>query len=180
MIIIFGAIGSGKTEQGQRLARRLNCPWISTSQLLRAHSDPLHLRQIAQGSLVSDQDVLGLLPPELKKINADKNEFILDGSPRSIGQAQWLIDKIEAGEIKFTAIIYLKVPEQMVVERLMKRGRADDKPDIIRHRLDEYTKVTTPVLDYLKRAGYRVDAIDGSPNPETVEKNIQRVLETKP
>lgn len=179
MIILFGTVGSGKTEQGERLAKRLNCPRISTSQLLREHSNPLHLQQIAKGVLVSDKDVLALLGPELKSIGADKNEFILDGSPRSIGQAQWLINKVEAGEIRFTAIIYLKVPVQMVVERLMKRGRPDDKQDIIRHRLDEYTLVTTPVLDYLEQAGYAVDIVDGSPSPKEVEKSIQRVLETK-
>ena len=179
MIILFGAIGSGKTEQGERLARRLNCPRISTSQLLRAHSNPLHLQQIAQGTLVSDQDVLDLLEPELKRIGADKNEFILDGSPRSIGQAKWLINLAEAGETKFTAIIYLKVPLRAVVERLMKRGRADDKEDIIRHRLDEYAKITTPVLDCMERAGYPVDIVDGSSPPDQVEKDIQAILEAK-
>ncbi len=179
MIVLFGAIGSGKTEQGERLAKRLNCPRISTSQLLRAHSDPHHLQQIAEGTLVNDQEVLDLLEPELVKIKADKNEFILDGSPRSIGQAKWLIGKIKAGEIKFTAIIYLKVPEAVVIERLKKRGRADDKEAIIRHRLDEYAKITTPVLDYLKSQGYTVDEVEGSLPPEEVEKNIQRVLESK-
>lgn len=179
MIILFGAIGSGKTEQGQRLAKHLSCPRISTSQLLREHSDPLYLQQIEQGTLVSDQDVLDLLGPELKGIGADKNEFILDGSPRSIGQAKWLIKAIEAGEIKFTAIIYLKVPLRTVVERLMKRGRADDKQDIIRHRLEEYAKITTPVLDCMKRAGYQVDVVDGSPPPRQVEQNIKAILEAK-
>lgn len=179
MIILFGAIGSGKTEQGERLAKRLKCPRISTSQLLREHSDPLHLRQIAEGTLVKDQDLLELLGPELKNIGADRNEFILDGSPRSIGQAQWITAKIKAGEIKFTAIVYLKVPVLSVIERLMKRGRPDDKEDIIRHRLDEYTKITTPVLDYLKQAGYQVDEVDGSPPPDEVENSIKKLLEAK-
>lgn len=179
MIVLFGAIGSGKTEQGGRLVKRLNCARVSTSQLLRQNSDPKHLEQIAEGTLVSDQEILDLLDPELKKLGADKNEIILDGSPRSIGQAKWLIGKIKAGEIKFTAIIYLKVPVATVVERLMKRGRADDKENIIRHRLDEYAKITTPVLRYLDQKGYRVDEIDGSPPPGEVEKNIQTVLETK-
>src|SRR5258708_1934894 len=131
MIILFGAIGSGKTEQGERLAKRLNCPRVSTSQLLRREADPKHLQQIAEGNLVSDQDILDLLGPELGKIGADKNEFILDGSPRSIPQAEWLVDQIKSGQVKFTAIIYLKVPVDMVIERLMKRGRADDKEGII-------------------------------------------------
>ena len=179
MIILFGAIGSGKTEQGERLAHRLNCSRLSSSQLLRQQSDPRHLRQIAQGTLVSDQDVIKLLKPEFERIGADKNEFILDGSPRSIGQAKWLVDEIDVGEVKFSAIIYLKVPENVVVERLKKRGRADDKEAVIRHRLDEYAKVTTPVLDYLKSRGYSVDEVDGSPPPDEVEENIRQVLESK-
>src|SRR3989338_1681887 len=179
MIILFGAIGSGKTEQGERLARRLNCPRLSSSQLLKQHSDPAHIKQIAEGTLVSDQDVIKLLEPEFKRIGADRNEFILDGSPRSIGQAKWLVDKIRTGEVKFTAIIYLKVPENAVVERLKKRGRVDDKEEIIRHRLDEYAKITTPVLDYLRGQGYQVDEVDGSPPPDEVENSIQQVLENK-
>jgi adenylate kinase len=179
MIVLFGAIGSGKTEQGERLVKHLDCPRVSTSQLLRQAADPRHLQQIAEGTLVSDQDILDLLGPELKKVDADKNEFILDGSPRSIPQAKWLISKIEAGEVKFTAIIYLKVPVRTVVERLVKRGRLDDKEDIIRRRLDEYAKITTPVLDYLGQEGYKVDEINGSPPSDQVEKSIQAVLETK-
>ncbi len=179
MIILFGAIGSGKTEQGERLAHRLNCPRLSSSKLLHQHSDPIDLQQIAEGTLVSDQAVINLLEPEFKKIGADRNEFILDGSPRSIGQAKWLVDKMRAGEIKFTAIIYLKVPENEVVKRLKKRGRADDKEEIIRHRLDEYAKITTPVLDYLKNRGYSVDEVDGSPPPDEVEKSIRKVLVSK-
>jgi adenylate kinase len=179
MIILFGAIGSGKTEQGERLAKRLNCPRVSTSQLLREDANPTNLKQIAEGTLVSDQDILDLLGPKFKSIGADKNEFILDGSPRSIPQAKWLIAKIKAGEVKFTAIIYLKVPVPVVVERLMERGRVDDKEDIIRHRLDEYAKITTPVLDYLKQAGYQVDGVDGSMTPDKVEQSIKALLETK-
>lgn len=179
MIVLFGAIGSGKTEQGKRLAKHLNCPQISTSQLLRANSDPHHLQQIAEGTLVSDKDVLALLEPELKKVDANKNEFILDGSPRSTIQAKWIVNKIETGEIKFTAIIYLKVPAQTVIERLIKRGRVDDKEDIIRHRLEEYEKITTPVLGYLEEQGYKVDEVDGSPPPDQVEQNIKDILEAK-
>lgn len=179
MIVLFGAIGSGKTEQGERLVRRLNCSRISTSQLLRDHHDPAHLQQIAEGTLVSDEAVLNLLGPELKKIGADKNEFVLDGSPRSIVQAEWLIEKIKTGEIKFTAIIYLKVQQNVVVERLKKRGREDDKEEIIIHRLDEYTKITTPVLSYLRKNGFKVDEVDGSLSPDEVEAQIKKVLESK-
>ncbi len=179
MIVLFGAIGSGKTEQGERLVKRLNCPRVSTSQLLRQNSNPVHLKQIAEGTLVSDQEVLSLLEPELKKIQAAKNEFILDGSPRSIPQAKWLVDKIRAGEIKLTAIIYLKVSKDVLLERLHKRHREDDQDEIISHRLNEYDKITTPVLDYLKSQGYRIDEVDGSPSADEVEISIKRVLESK-
>ncbi len=179
MIVLFGAIGSGKTEQGDRLASRLKCPRTSSSHLLRQNHNPLHLRQIAEGALVSDQDVIKLLEPELQKIGADKNEFILDGFPRSIAQAKWLVEQIKSGQVKFTAIIYLKVPRQAVIDRLLKRGREDDKEEIIRRRLDEYTNVTTPVLDYLRRNGYKVYEVDGAAAPQQVEKNIAAILESK-
>lgn len=179
MIIIFGTIGSGKTEQGERLARRLNCPRVSSSQLLRASSDRLILKQIAEGTLVGDQSVMDLLEAEFKKIGADKKEFILDGFPRSVAQAQWLASKIKAGVVKFTAIIYLQVPEKEIMDRLLKRGREDDKEDIIRHRLNEYDKNTQPVLDYLRQAGYQIEEVDGSSPPDEVEKNISRVLGVK-
>lgn len=178
MIIIMGAVGSGKSEQTTRLANRLHLPRLSTSQLLRDHITPQREAAMLAGDLVDDEDVISLLEPELEKLKASNQDFLLDGFPRSIPQAEWLVKKIKAGEVKFKAIIKLEVSHKAVLERLLKRGRADDKKEIIIHRLDAYENMTKPVVDYLKSHGIEVHEIDGEMPPDEVEAEIKKVLES--
>src|SRR3989344_8251403 len=113
MIILFGVVGSGKSEQAKRLVARINCPYISTSRLIREKRDPQWEAIMMMGKLLSDQEIISLIEPELNKIDAQHKEFILDGAPRSITQAQWLLKLVEAGKLKLTSIIYLKVSKEI-------------------------------------------------------------------
>ena len=179
MIILFGVVGSGKSEQAKRLVSRLNCPYISTSRLIREKRNPQWEAIMMIGKLVSDEQIISLIEPELNRIDAQHNEFILDGAPRSIAQAQWLLNKVEAGKLKLTAIIYLKVSKGITVQRLLKRGREDDKEEIISERFRQYEEVTTPVLDYLREHGHQVYEIDGSLSIDEVENQIWEILKDK-
>lgn len=179
MIILFGVVGSGKSEQAKRLLEWLNCPYISTSQLLRDHLTPARRQAMMNGKLVDDQDILSLLGPALEQADAARKECVLDGAPRSVGQAKWLDTKIRAGEVKFTAIIHLKVSKEVVLERLRQRHREDDQEEIIKQRFMDYDQITTPVLDYLKESGYEIDDINGERSIEDVADNIKQVLESK-
>ena len=179
MIILFGVVGSGKSEQAKRLVARINCPYISTSRLIREKRDPQWEAIMMMGKLLSDQEIISLIEPELNKIDAQHKEFILDGAPRSITQAQWLLKLVEAGKLKLTSIIYLKVSKEITVQRLLKRGREDDKEEIISERFRQYEEVTTPVLDYLRQHGFEVNEVDGSLSIDEVEEQIWGILKDK-
>lgn len=179
MIIIMGAVGSGKSEQSKRLMARLKCPRISTSQLLRENLTPVSAAKMKAGDLVDDEEIIGLLKPLLQKMKSESSEFILDGFPRSVPQAEWLLEQVKNDGVALTAIIKLEVSGEAVLKRLLKRGREDDKKDIILHRLDTFERTTTPVVDYLRGQGIKVHEIDGELSPDSVEGQIQKVLDSK-
>lgn len=179
MIILFGVVGSGKSEQAKRMVARLNCPHISTSQLLRDGAKQHWQQLMLRGKLVRDEDVIGLLESEFKKIGAGSQEFILDGAPRSIGQAGWLVGKIKADEVKLTAIIHLNVSRETTLARMLKRGRDDDTEEVISERFRQYEAITNPVLDYLRSQGLQVIEIDGERSADEVEREVWKALEGK-
>lgn len=176
MIIIMGSVGSGKTEQGTRLVNKLGCPRISTSQILRDHPEQKWHEHIRAGKLVNDQDMITILKPEFARIKANEREFILDGAPRSIPQAEWVVSAIKNKQIKLTAVINLMVGDDIVVKRLMKRGREDDQEAIILKRLKDYHDITQPVFKYLEDSGITVHHINGESPPDRVEKEIDKIL----
>lgn len=180
MIVLFGIAGSGKGTQAEILAKHLNCPIVSTGDLLRQNKDnPKVKAAIDSGVLVGDDVLLPLLESEFKKIAADKDEFILDGTPRNTKQAQWLVAKIKKGELKLTAIIHLLLSEEAALQRLHARARHDDSEDIIEGRFKFYEDSVLPAIDYLKRQGFEVTETDGSQSVETVATQIQSALEAK-
>ena len=93
MILLMGLIGTGKSTQGHILAERLKCPWVSTGELLRANLTASQKKQILAGKLVSDEEMYGIVENEFKKLGASKNEFILEGFPRTVAQTRWIINK---------------------------------------------------------------------------------------
>jgi adenylate kinase len=121
MIIFLGLAGSGKSTQSQLLAQRLKCPWLSTGQLLRDTVKDKKIRErMLAGEILDDSLMLSLLDQQLKKLGSE--EFILDGSPRTMRQAIWLVDKIERHEIDLTAVIHLKASEMVVKKRLLRKN----------------------------------------------------------
>ncbi len=126
--------------------------------------------------MVGDDELLPLLDVELKRLGADKNELILDGSPRSMYQAEWLVKKAKAGELFITGVIHLKASKDVVKTRLMSRGRPDDTEPAIAERFAEYDKTILPILDYLQEQGYKVYNIDGEGPVEQDAKLIENAL----
>lgn len=179
MIILLGVVGSGKSEQAKRLVAKLHCPYISTSYLIREKQNPQWEAMMMIGKLLPDEDIISLLEPELQKIDAARHEFILDGAPRSIGQAQWLYDKVQTGKLRLTAVIQLNVSKETTMYRLLKRGRDDDKREIISERFRQYEEISTPVLDFLKNHGWQIHEVDGEWSADVVEREIWQILKDK-
>lgn len=182
-LVIFGAPGSGKGTQSEKLIDRYHLHHISTGEVLRDHiARGTELGRtadsyISQGQLIPDELMLRVLEHELDN-NPDKTAegVIFDGFPRTIPQALALKDMMKRRGQKIHAVIGLEVPEDQLMERMVLRGkesgRSDDNPGTIRKRLAVYHKQTQPLRDYYVGEGVYVP-IKGD---GTIDQVFERVI----
>lgn len=172
-ILLIGPQGSGKSTQAQMLAEYLNIPKISTGDIFRkiATEDSESGRRIRDiqnaGRLVDDATTAKIVESRLKESDT-ANGFILDGYPRNIAQKD-LFDP------HFEKVIYLKVPDDEVMKRMLARGREDDTPESIKTRLDLYYGQTQPLLDYYRSLGVLTE-INGIGSPEEIQEEIRKYV----
>jgi adenylate kinase len=176
-IIFLGPPGSGKGTQAERLASRLAVAHLSTGEMLRAaveRSTPEGLQAaeyMNRGDLVPDETILAMVNRRLAEPDCTTG-CLLDGFPRTLAQAEALDKSLEQARMPLDAVLDLEVDEDAVVERLASRGRADDRPEVIRERLANYRRQTAPLTDYYRRRGL-LRAINGQGTPDEV---FQRIL----
>jgi adenylate kinase len=176
MIIFMGLAGSGKSTMGQLLATHLNCPWISTGNLLRQKMDATTQSEMLKGKIISDQQTLEVLQDEFNRIDAANKQFILDGSPRTQFQAEWLMDKVKKGELRIDAVFHLLVPRDIAKKRLLIRHRPDDHEEAIAERFKEYDEQVVPIINYFNSQGIKVHEINSEELPERIELELEKVL----
>ena len=186
-IVIFGAPGSGKGTQSERLIERYGLQHISTGELLRDHiARGTHLGKVADmyisnGLLIPDELMLEVLS-DLFKEHPEHIEkgVIFDGFPRTIPQAEALTKMLAEYGTDIHAVVGLDVDEDELVRRMLERGkasgRADDNIDTIRKRLDVYHRQTAPLRNYYSELG-RFHAIDGNGDVDRIFDDITAVLE---
>lgn len=204
-LILLGAPGAGKGTQAEILCKKLGIPSISTGNILRAaikDGTPIGLKAksyMDNGQLVPDDVIIGIINERLQAEDC-KNGYILDGVPRTIGQAEAL-DK--AG-IQFDAVIDLEVSDEEIMKRMSGRRvcekcgasyhivalppkaegvcdvcggtlvqRADDAPETVRSRLEVYHRETEPLKEYYAAKGNLKEV----PNQPTVEGTTEKILE---
>lgn len=175
--MLLGPPGSGKGTQGLALSRHLGVPVISTGELLRAGATDGSgvWRDVAEtlgrGELVPDDVVLALVNEALAATGT--GGYILDGFPRTVGQAE----HVAAPPID--AVIHLAVPDDAVRERIARRapaGRPDDAMrDTVERRLRRYHSETEPLLDLYRGKGL-LTSVDASQEPDAVTAAILRAL----
>ena len=161
MIVFFGPAGAGKSVQGQILAARHGWRWLSAGQLLRDTHDGELIHRMQSGELVPMETINGLMGEALNKAK-DINGVILDGYPRQLEQAKWLI--------------VLEVPRDEILDRLRVRGRVDDTPEAIDKRLSIYRGEIYPILDYLNDNGVPIVHMSGVGTVGQVHDEIEREL----
>lgn len=179
MIVLMGVAGAGKSMQGHRLADEYGYAYISTGEIFRVLITGRRRNEMLEGKLLSDQEVINVVDKVLELIDT-KEEFILDGFPRTKQQIDWLLAQAEAGRFDLPVIINLEIDEETVKDRLYKRGRMDDTEDAIMRRYNEYQEVTRPILAYMKQKGLNVCDIEADGTPAEVHEKIADCLGVKP
>ncbi len=170
-IVIFGAPGSGKGTQSDKLIEKYRLFHISTGDVLRdnikrgTELGAIAKDYIDKGQLIPDDLMVSILADVL---DANREQarvgVIFDGFPRTIAQAQALDAMLAERGTGVTAVVGLEVPEEELVQRILLRGklsgRADDNLETVKNRLDVYHNQTAPLRDYYQKQGlYR--AIEG-------------------
>jgi adenylate kinase len=173
-IVLLGPPGSGKGTQAALLAEALGIPAVSTGELFRAHVESgteLGRRAAAfaaAGDLVPDDVTLAMVAERLGRPDC-RGGYLLDGFPRTIGQAERLRDALAARGTGLDAVLELVVDDDELLRRMAGRRvlvdgawvtRADDRPETVRHRLEVYREQTAPLVDFYAAEGLlrRVDA----------------------
>lgn len=175
MIILTGVAGAGKSMQGKMLADEHGYAWISTGEILRVLVTGKRRQEMLRGKLLSDEEVTLILDKVLELINVEE-EFVLDGFPRTIPQANWLLEQVHKRRFELSAVVNLDASEEVVRGRLMQRGRVDDTEDAINERFKEYRTVTMPILEHFRQEGVTVCNINAAQTPREVHDAILKCI----
>lgn len=179
-LLIIGPQGAGKGTQAALLCDSLAIPHVSTGDLFRANiSQGTELGKRAQeytssGKLVPDSVTEDMVADRLSQPDADSG-FLLDGFPRNKAQAEWLTELLTNRNEPIDAVVLLTAPDDVLTERMLARGRADDTEHAIRTRLEIYYRETQPLVDYY---GDKVLRIDGVGEIDAIHERVMTALRT--
>lgn len=169
-LVLLGPPGAGKGTQAALLSEKLGIPHISTGDLFRANigeGTPLGLeakQYIDAGKLVPTDVTARMVKSRLAEDDAAEG-FLLDGFPRTVEQAEILQDLLEENGQHLDGVLNFRISEDVVVERMLARGRADDTEETIRTRLSVYRDETAPLIDHY---GDRIIDVDAEGSVEEI------------
>ena len=186
-IVIFGAPGSGKGTQSENLIKHYELFHISTGDVLRDHIKrgtelgKTAKQYIDQGQLIPDELMIGILAQVIDdNKEAAQNGVIFDGFPRTIPQAEALETLLNERGTSVSAVVGLEVPEQELIDRLVKRGqmsgRSDDNEETIKKRLAVYHNQTSPLQELYKEKGL-YKAIKGTGTIDGIFEDIKAAID---
>jgi adenylate kinase len=179
-LIFLGPPGAGKGTQAKTLSDGCSVPHISTGDILRsAVANQTDLGQkaatfMSAGELVPDYLMLDLIRERLQEQDAQEG-WILDGFPRTVPQAEFLDQLLAEIGQPFDFVVNLDVPDEVIVARLLKRGRQDDSEEIVRHRLEVYRQQTEPLIDFYRRR-QSLMSVDGNQTMEAVNADLHQIV----
>jgi adenylate kinase len=184
-IVFYGPEGSGKGTQAKLLSEKLKLPILTSGDLVRKAAEEdkgiigeVCRQSLSEGKYVADSEMFVLWKWRLKEADA-KGGWIMDGFPRNIEQAKFLDDKIDKYGYRVEKVIYLNLPEEESLQRLLKRARPlhsgstelHDSPERIRSRLQIYNESEREVLEFYRKKGILIE-IDANQDIENVHAEI--------
>lgn len=179
VFVIIGPPGSGKSTQSKLLGKKYKIPPIDMAELVKKGigkrselSEALKVA-LASGDLINNDAVDDLIKTRILQPDAVRG-FILDGYPRTAGQAKFLDDILRQNGLPTPKVILLESPDDVVTKRMLKRHRADDKPEIIRQRLAEYREDSKFLTAWYRTEN--VMRVDATANIETVAAQIDGLI----
>ncbi len=182
-IALFGPPGAGKGTQSKKLIEKYNLTYIATGDLLRqeiAEGTELGLEAkaiIEKGRLVSDDMIVQIIEKRIST-NPNSKGILFDGFPRTYVQAYILEGLLMRMNSQLTCMLSLEVPRNLLVQRMLERGRTDGRTDdtleVIEYRMLEYETKTTPVIEFYKEKDiyYPVDGVG------TVDEIFERLCQS--
>ena len=179
-LIFLGPPGAGKGTQAQTLAHHRNIPHISTGEILRGamqERSPLGIKAksyVDRGELVPDQLMQDMVEERLSQPDT-KPGWILDGFPRTVSQADFLDELLQKLDHNSVRVINLEVPDQVLIDRLLDRGRQDDTQEVIRRRLEVYREQTAPLIDFY-RDRQQLLSVNGNQSLEEVTAELEKTI----
>ncbi len=177
-ILFLGPPGAGKGTQASIISEFNSCLHLSTGELLRnevkLESDlGLQVKEIMNsGELVSDELVLEIVK---KNLTNNNKGWILDGYPRNLSQASSLNEVLAKLNQPLEIVFYLNVNEEILVERLLNRGRSDDNELTIRKRLKIYNETTQPLIGYYEKQNI-LEYIEGNRDLNKISDDIKQKM----
>jgi len=177
-IILIGGPGSGKSTYAEFITKEFNIDHIYPGELLRkakAQGGEMakRLSDLGKGGFAPNDIVLKLVKDAVAKAD---NGFVFDGFPRYMQQVR----DLEKEGIKIDKVVYLNVSPEEVIRRLTARGREDDKPEIIKNRIELYKKETGPVVEYYRKKPGFIEVKAEGGEPEEIANRIIKQLKAKP
>ena len=167
-MLLMGAPGSGKSTQGQMLSEQFGWKWVSTGEILRQSKEPWIMEQMKTAKLFSDELIFSILDDALKGVQ----DAIIDGAVRTEAQAKKALER----GTWIDKVVKISVPEDVLLQRVLARGRAQDAKEVAEQRFKDYFDNEEKILNILKDGGVEIVEVDGTGEPEEVQEKLLKVI----